>query len=149
MGQLNIVKWGYGKSEAVEIIRKLLGRQRKAGMSENDSAILAAQLVEVVWEEGWGTSADSAAHLQSQSPKPHKLSVAAYALAQGFQSLPEPELHLRTVTIALSNVLAEIEVNGNYALNSFDEQLIKASRQIFAKMLDRFNNPPVVRDLVS
>lgn len=137
MARLSIVKTSYGKDEAAAIIRKLLESQIRVGPGKDDPAKLANRLVDRVWQEQEALLRC----LPEQSP--HKMAVAAFALAHGSQWLPESELSLGTATIALGNVLAEIELNESYRLNSLDERLIEAAQSTFAEMLDRFNNPPM------
>jgi hypothetical protein len=137
MGRFSIVKTVYEKSEAAAVIHKLLARQASASASGLDPADLATRLVDLVWEEKAALLRDA------PGQKPHKYTVAAMALAHGYQSLPGSELDRRAATVALSNVLAEIEVNGSYILNDLDRRLIEAAKEAFAEMLEAYNSTAV------
>lgn len=129
MGNLNIIKSAYHPHEVSALLSKLLGHQ--SGRIK-DPVGLAGQLTELAWQ------AQAARLNRSDGTTPHKLVLAAIACTQGYRTLPDPGLH-RGLTVALSNILAEIEVNGNLPLDSLDSQLLNEASETFAEMLNAYN----------
>ena len=133
MAHLNVVQSGYGKRDVESVIRKLLVHQVKAGKTGLDPDGLSALAVELVWEQGRGQVSSA------PGETPHLMVLTALALVHGFQALPESDHRRFALTVALSNVLAEIEVNDSYALTSTDRKLIEAVTDTFAVMLADYN----------
>lgn len=133
MGRLSVVKGVYGKRDVSSVIRKLLARQVRTGATAMDPEALAATLADLVWERNPGLLNDPS------EPPPHLLVLAALALAQGFRSLPESGGSRFALTVALGNILAELEVNACDLLSGLDRQLIVTITETFAEMLAEYN----------
>lgn len=137
MGRLSIIKSHYARGDVARVLSKLLARQASP-IGEPEA--LAEQLVERVWH-------GEAELLEREAAEtPHKLVIAAVALAEGYRSLPMPELMnrrglRRSLTIALSNILAEVEMNGSIRCSDLDRQLIAAVTDDFTIMRHIFNEP--------
>lgn len=133
MVSLSVIKSGYGRGDVAPVLAKLFAHQPDR-VADPDQ--LAARLVDLVW-------AYQGERLRyGDGRTPHKLVIAALALTEGYRSLPEPDLY-PALTIALSNVLAELEVNGSSHPTTGDEALIAEITAAFAQMLEAFNNPAV------
>lgn len=137
MGRLSIVKSVYGKREVVSIVYKLLSQQGGAQAARMRPEVVSETLVDLVWEPNVALIKGSA------EPLPHRKVLAALALAAGFSQLSESDISRHALTIALSNVLADIEVNGCHPFSDFDRQLIATVMETFTTMLAEYNNDAV------
>jgi hypothetical protein len=130
-GGFSGIKSTLKKSEAAVVVQNLLEHQARAGMFPADPAKVANKLVLAVW---------------SQKPdmfdgkfgqRPHKISVAAAALANGIFNLDEDNPNRTGLVLALGNLLSEVEVNGRlYPLSSIDHQLLEMAMSTFSELAD-------------
>ena len=126
MGIFSGFKSGYKKSRAVAVVKDLLEVQSHAGLLTEDSTEFANLLVTSVWDN----MPDVFGGKFGQ--RPHKISVAAFALANGLRRLPAENENKAAIAISLGNVLSELQTNGNsYPLNSLDHELLGTAAEVF------------------
>jgi hypothetical protein len=141
MGLLSGITNTYKKSEASLVVRDLLAHQVKAGYCSFDPELVSRKLIEMVWK----TKPDIFAGKFGQ--RPHKLAVAAFALALGARLFDEGNPNRAALVIALGNLLSELEVNGRlYPLNSLDHVLLETAVATFKVATD--NIPDALKDFV-
>jgi len=137
MGLFSGIKSTYKKSEAAVVVQNLLEHQVKVGLFDLEPAKLATKLIEIVWD----TKPDVFNGKFGQ--RPHKIIVAASALANGITFFDDEDLKRNALVLSLGNILSEIETNGRlYPFNSLDHQLLEASMSIFAEITQDFAEPP-------
>ncbi len=142
MGILSGVKNTFKKSEAAVVVQNLLEMLANTGMFSGDPAATGNTLIASVW--------DKAPHLFDGrfGQRPHKLSVAAAALADAIEILPEGHDKRYSFILALGNILNEVSVNGNlYPLNSLDHQLLENAATVMTVAAESFNNSPMGREI--
>jgi len=131
MGLFSGIKNTYKKSEAAVVIWNLLEHQANVGLFNQDPAKLANKLVENVWE----SKPDIFGGKFGQ--RPHKLAVAAFALANGIELFHDGDLNRRAIILSLGYILSELETNGRlYPFNSLDHVLLESSMSIFTNIAD-------------
>lgn len=126
MGLFSAVKDTYCKSEAAVVVQNLLTMQFDARIFNGDPAKEANKLVGNVWDfkpdvfsGGFGK-------------RPHKITIAACALAFGIPKYKSTDTNRSALLISLGNVLSEIEKNGRlYGLNPIDMTLIEDAFVVF------------------
>lgn len=129
MGLIRGIKNTYKKSESSLVVKELLMRQAKAGMLTLDPNKLSFDLINSVWYQ----MPDVFGGKFGQSP--HKLAVAAAALANGVEQYKSDDPIRRALILSLGNVLSELETNGPlYPLNSLDQEVIRAAESIFSEV---------------
>lgn len=129
MGLFNAIKNTYRKSEAAVVVQNLLEHQAKAENFDLDPASYANRLITAIWDQ----KPDIFDGKFGQQP--HKLTVAAVALANGVSQLEESDPNWHALVFSLGNILSELEVNGRlYPLNSLDHQLLETAIAVFAKV---------------
>ncbi len=75
---------------------------------------------------------------------PHKIVVAASALANATQLFDRNDLNGDAVVISLGNILSEIEANGRlYPFNSLDDQLLESAVATFVEISQELENSPL------
>jgi len=121
------IKSTYKKSEAAVVVQNLLEHQAKAGLFELEPASLANKLVATVWDQ----KPDVFDGKFGQ--RPHKITVAASALANGIHLFGDDDPNGYALILSLGNILSELEVNGRlYPLNSLDLKLLEDAASTFA-----------------
>jgi hypothetical protein len=142
MGLFSGIKSTYKKSEAAVVVQNLLEHQANVGLFDLDPAKLANKLVEIVWD----SKPDVFDGKFGQ--RPHKITVAASALANGIELFDDGDLNRNALVLSLGNILSELETNGRlYPLNSLDHQLIEASMSIFAEIAQEFSESPLAGEI--
>ncbi|WP_417698259.1 hypothetical protein [Psychromonas sp.] len=142
MGLFSGIKSTFKKSEAAVVVQNLLEHQLNSGLSNLDPPKTANKFVELIWD----IKPDLFNGKFGQ--RPHKISVAAAALAHATQLFDRNDSNCNAVVISLGNVLSEIEVNGRlYPLNSLDELLIEEAMLVFAKIAQEFENSPLSKEV--
>lgn len=142
MGLFSGIKSTYKKSEAAVVVQNLLEHQAKVGLLDLDPAKLANKLVEVVWD----SKPDVFDGKFGQ--RPHKITVAASALANGIELFEDGDLNRNALVLSLGNILSELETNGRlYPFNSLDHQLLDASMSIFAEIAKEFSESPIADEI--
>lgn len=137
MGLLSGIRALGRKSQAAVVVQKLLEQQMAHGLLNADPSphMLANKLVEVVWDRNPKVF-DSGGEL------PHKLSVAAAALASGVNALArtgEREAMLALLT-SLGAVLTELVATGDrLGLRAADLYLVDQAESVFR----HFSEPSV------
>ena len=141
MGLFSGIKSTFKKSEAAVVVQNLLEIQVNSGLFNLDPPKAANKFIELVWEE----KPDLFNGKFGQ--RPHKIAVAAAALAHATQLFDRDDVNCNAIVISLGNVLSEIDVNGRlYPLNSLDEQLIEEAMFIFSKIAQEFENSPLSKE---
>jgi hypothetical protein len=108
-----------------------LEHQSKVGFLGADAAKLANALVGRVWDQKpeWFNGA--------YGQRPHKISVAAAALAHGVQLVTEDDPNRAGVLLALGAILSEVEKNESlYPFNGIDQKLLSYSVTAFSEGAD-------------
>ena len=130
MGLFSGIKSNYKKAEAAVVVQNLLEHQQKFGFFDYSPKDFATKVVNDVWSE----KPDIFNGKFGQ--RPHKISVAALSLAYAVDLLNNDYSNKSAVTLALSNLLSEVEVNGNfYGLNSTELESSPLGKEI-----DQFMN---------
>lgn len=128
MGIFSSIKSTFKKSEAAALTQKLLEQQVRNGLLDLDPATLSNKLVEQIWI----TKPDIFNGKFGQ--RPHKISVAASALAKGTEFLDEDDTNRNAIMLALGMLIQECEVNGRlYPLNSLDFALLEQASNTFSE----------------
>lgn len=131
MGLFSGLKSNWKKSEAAVIIQNLLEIQQKAGLFDRDPAKVANSLIANVWE------AMPDVFDGKFGQRPHKISVAAIALATEVKTGIYNN-YKSSLLIALGTLLDEVKTNGQlYPFNRVDDSLLISSSGIF---YDECNN---------
>lgn len=131
MGLFKSMKNTFKQSEAAVVVQNLLERQHYNGMFNADAAKTATALVAAVWEQ------KPSLFDGSFGQRPHKLAVAAAALANGVFNLDDSNGNRAGVGMALGELLAEVDTNGHlYGLNSIDRELLEMALDTFEELLD-------------
>jgi hypothetical protein len=135
MGIFSSIKSTFKKSEAAVDVQNLLEHQARAGWFEMDPPSFANKLVALVWEQRPNVFDGKFGQ------RPHKIAVAASALASGISLLEKHGRKRSSLVFALGNILAEIEVNGTvYPLNRLDYQLLQEAAAILADTTRRIHD---------
>jgi chromosome segregation ATPase len=106
MGLFSGIKSTYKKSEAAVVVQNLLEHQARVGLFDLDPAKSATNFTQLVWD----SKPDVFNGKFGQ--RPHKIVVAASALANATQLFDRNDLNGDAVVISLGNILSEIEANG-------------------------------------
>ena len=135
MGIFGAIKDTYRKSEAAVVVQNLLMIQFNAMIFIGDPAKEANRLVGAVWNFKPDVFSGSFGQ------RPHKITIAACALAFGIPNYNLVDINRNALLISLGNVLAEIEVNGRlYGLNTIDFKLIEDAGVVFSSEMKRAKN---------
>jgi hypothetical protein len=132
MGLFSRFKDTCKKSEAAVVVQNLLEDQAKLGFFDLNPAEFANKLIEIVW--------DAKPHIFNGklAPRPHKITVAASALAKGIDLFKDDDFNKSALVLSLGNILCEIEKNGNrYPLKSVDHQLLEISLSVYIKITEK------------
>ncbi|RCW85444.1 hypothetical protein [Phyllobacterium bourgognense] len=127
------IKNTYKMSEAAVVVQNLLQISLRAGLGNPaaDCAQMANNMVAIAWKD----RPDLFSGKFGQ--RPHKISVAAAALAEGVKIKPLPG-----VILALGNLLTEVETNGRlYPLHSVDHVLIEEALKVFLSAAEEQRTP--------
>jgi hypothetical protein len=125
------IKDNWKKSEAAVVIQNLLEDSFKIGLFEMDPASSANSLIGTVWTKF--------PHLFDGrfGQRPHKISIAAYALANALEVVGADNSNGYTFAISLGKILNEIDLKGNlYPFSSLDKELFESAAQTFMKFSD-------------
>ena len=136
------IKSTYKKSEAAAVVQTLLKHQADIGTLNLDSVLLANKLVALVW--------DSKPDIFNGKfgQRPHKITVAAFALANGIDLVAKDKQNQNALAIALSTILSEVETNGTlYPFNSLDHQLLETSMAIFLDFAEELDKSPLGNEI--
>lgn len=140
MGLFSSIKNTYKKSEAAVVVQKLLEHKANGGWFDLDPAGLANKLVTQVWE----SKPDVFEGKFGQ--RPHKITVAASALANGILLLEDDDENKLVLVLSLGNIISELEVNGRlYPLNSLDHQLLEIAKLTLVDVLQVISESPLAR----
>jgi hypothetical protein len=142
MWLLSGIKNTYKKSEAAAVVQTLLKYQSDIGTLNLDSVRLANKLVGLVW--------DSKPDIFNGKfgQRPHKITVAAFALANGIDLVARDKQNQNALAIALSTILSEVETNGRlYPFNSLDYQLLETSMAIFLEFSKELEESPLGKEI--
>ena len=124
MGLISRLGDVFRKSEAADLVQRLLTMQSGSVPLATDPARLARRLVRTLWN----TKPELFAAPSGQ--RPDKIAVAAAALAFGFLG-EEDERTQGALLSCLGHVLAEIETNARlYPLNAMDRLLLDGAIRV-------------------
>ncbi|MCL5668515.1 MAG: hypothetical protein M1392_00605 [Gammaproteobacteria bacterium] len=141
MGLFSGIKSNYKKSEAAVVVQNLLEHYELLDLGPS---LMANKLVAAIWEE----KPDVFSGKFGQ--RPHKLTVAAAALANGIHLFEKNDLNRSVLALSLGTILSEIEVNGGlYPLNSLDRQLLEEAQAGFFKVAGELDNMDILGDELS
>lgn len=111
-------------SQAAAVVQNLLEDQQRNGFLGGDVAQMASHLVAVIWTQDpdWFNG--------KRGPRPHKVSVAAVALAQGIRnSIGDRSVWLAYLT-SLGTILSDVTANRySYALSGTDLRLLELAEK--------------------
>lgn len=122
-------------SQAAAIIEGLLELQARQGLLfEENAARLAGLLVHKI-QTTMPEFFDG-----THGPMPHKLTIAAVAMADGMSSFQASRELKNSLLIALAEVFKDVERNGRtYGFSAFDNQLLEASLKNFIRESELMN----------
>lgn len=129
MGFFKDIKSTFKQSEAAVVVQNLLEHQARVGLFSGDPAKVANALVASVWQQ------KPEVFDGAFGQRPHKLSVAAAALANGAHGLSEGNPNRMGIGLALATLLSEVERNGRlYPFSGVDEMLLEMSMNTLAEL---------------
>jgi len=137
MGFFSGIKSTYKKSEAAVVVQNLLEHQANSliALFTLDPAQCANKLIEVIWN----TKPDMFDGKFGQ--RPHKITVAAAALANGINLFEDGDSNRSAVILSLGNLLSEIETNGRlYPLNGIDNLLLEEAMSTFVEITEEYSD---------
>lgn len=143
MGLFSGFKRTYRKSEAAVIVQNLLDDQTtNTGLFDLDPAKIANKLVDIIWD------AKPDVFDGKIGRHPHKITVAAIALANGIKLFKDEDLNKTALVLSLGNILSEIETNGSrYPLKGIDHQLLEISLSIYTKFSQKLSESPLSKEI--
>lgn len=123
MSLFGSIKNTYQKSVAAVVIQNLLEHKVKANIFDLDPSSIANKLVTEVWDQ------KPDVYSGKFGQRPHKLTVAASALANGIHLFEEDDGNRYALILSLGSILSEVEVNGRlYPFNSLDRLLLEEAQ---------------------
>lgn len=138
MGLFGAVSSTWSKAQAAATVQGLLEYQAKHGLLDGSPVALANHLVAHVWAQKPDLFEGKT------GPKPHKVAVAAIALANGMDLHASNEALQISCLIALGEVLKELSYNGHhYPFHHVDHQLLNASVEVFAEKSEELERSPL------
>jgi hypothetical protein len=138
MGFINSVRTRYRMSQAAVAVQNLLEPHAKIGMLERDPALLANRLVADIWAENPDVFEGKFGQ------RPHKIAVAAIALANGVRIFSDDLALRNTFVIALGEIIKELNANaGLHLFNSLDHDLLNRAIDEFSAEATRLENSPI------
>jgi hypothetical protein len=118
----SFVKDTFKKSEAAAVVQSLLETQQRTGYFFGEPSNTARKLVAKVWDF------KPDVFNGTRAGRPHKLSVAAFALATGVTDNEDDRRAQLPCLTALGQILINLNLgNSPYSLNGIDYQLIQLS----------------------
>lgn len=122
------IKEMFQLSSAAIVVQNLLERQRSTGLFDVDPKALSHRLVAQV------VSQDRDMFNGKKGPKPHRISVAALALAQGMRNLDRHSDDYAACFLSTGMILLDMEENGgNYPLTNKDAAFLELARREYMK----------------
>lgn len=147
MGLFSGIKNAYRKGEAVAVVQNALERLRKGGLFVSIPGVIdTPKMAKMLVETAWNYNPDLFSGASGE--RPHKLSVAAYALAAGVDRL-EAENPLRPIlSIALNNIMKELQ-KGDWldSLSDVDNFLLEEALGVFQAVVEQLENDPLTKDV--
>lgn len=141
MGIFGGIKSTFKKTEAAVVVQNLLEHQVKTGLFDLNPAKLANRLIEMAWE------AKPDVFNGKFGQRPHKITVAAAALANGIELSDEGDSNRNALVLSLGSLLSELEVNGQlYPLNSLDHKVLEYPLSVFEAVAEEFSETPDERE---
>lgn len=144
MGIFGSIKSNWEKSKAAVIVQNLLEHQASTGFYDFNPAKYANELVGAAW--------DSRPDVFNGKfgQRPHKITVAAFALAYALDRTGIENHNSSALGLALGNILSELETNGRlYPLNSLDHQLLEEAAAVFTGVTEEVAASPIVQEMES
>jgi hypothetical protein len=142
MGIFGSIKSNWEKSKAAVIVQNLLEHQASVGFYDLNPAKHANELVGAVWD----SKPDVFNGKLGQ--RPHKITVAASALAHGIDRIGFNDPSSSALGLSLGNILSELETNGRlYPLNSIDHQLLEEATATFMSLSEEVASSELVREM--
>lgn len=134
----------YKKAEAAVVIQNLLAHQASVGTFHSDPVKSASTLVEATWRSKPDLFEGKFGR------RPHKLAIAAAALAFGVANGSKDHQNRDGFVLALGATLSEYEINASlYSLNNVDKALFDDAIAVFTQLIEeeRRKNPNLVHGL--
>lgn len=128
MGWFTDIRRSMRMSPAAAVAQQVLEPVAKMGMLNADPADLAAKLVASVWM-------DKPDIFDGKYGKPpHKLSVAAIALASGFDRFRDRPDMRAALAVAVAEILKEVDLRGGlYPFHNLDAELFRRATDALIK----------------
>lgn len=137
MSILSGIKSTYKKSEAAVVVQNLLEDKKRIGLLYSEPAKLATKLVGLAW------AAKPDVFDGKFGERPHKITVAACALATGVELFDDADFDRNAIILSLGDILSEVETNGRlYPLNNVDHALLEFAMSIFSKIGEEILGSP-------
>lgn len=131
------------KSQAAVVIENVLTDVVKIRLEQTTPAIMANYLIQRVWESKPDIFDGKF------GKRPHKITVAACALASGLECFDSSSTNRNALTLALGVVMNELNVNGGlYEVSTVDKTLIDFAANIFIEETDRLADSPLAQSLM-
>lgn len=122
----NSVKQAYYLAGASAIVRELLSRFQTTGFFKIDPKEMSSKLVAQIFTQGENLFNGK------NGPRPHNLSIAALALAQGMNNYNNFSDEYAACRFSIGIVLMDLEANqGNYALTDKDRTFFELARRAY------------------
>lgn len=144
VGLFGSISNNWSKAQAAAIIQGFLEHQVKHGLFDGNPVAIANQLVAQVW------AVNPALFEGKTGPKPHKVSIAAFALAAGvhLETHRENEVLHSAYALALGLVMDELSKNAHlYPFHYVDHQLLEKATETLSEEMDALEQSPLLNAL--
>jgi hypothetical protein len=137
MGLFTDISSNRRKSEAAVIVAKLLKSFADAGLFDHSPAAIARKLVNQAWK------ARSEVYIGRFRQRPHPVTIAASALASGFDLFAEDDAGRTVLFAALGQTLSDAQRHGKtYRLGYADQKLFDEAMHVFAELQEDRSEMP-------
>lgn len=122
------IKTNFALSSAAVVVQNLLEQWTQTGLFEFDPKLVSSKLVARVFAQ------DERQFNGKNGPKPHKISVAAIALAQGMRDYDSSTDLYAACRLSIGSILMEMAKNGdNYPLTGKDRAFLDLASHEYMK----------------
>lgn len=147
VGFFSGIRTAYRKGEAVGVVHLALERLRKGGAFVSIPAVIdAPKMAKMLVETAWSHNPDLFSGASGN--RPHKLSVAAYALAAGVDRFEAGNPLRPMLSIALNNVMKDLQ-KGDFldSLSDVDNFLLEEALNVFQTVVEELENDPLTKGI--